>query len=57
MPDSRLDSFARADQTSPETAGEAPFKMTNLRSTATGLPFVVFVSQQGGAWPRSPDQD
>ncbi len=49
MPDSRLDSFARADHTSPETDEEAPFEMTNLRATVTGLPFVVFVSQQAGA--------
>ncbi|MDT8351802.1 hypothetical protein ACX4M5_00940 [Roseomonas mucosa] len=28
---------------------EAPFEMANLRPQTTGLPFVVFVSQQGGA--------
>jgi hypothetical protein len=27
---------------------EAPFEMANLRPEKTGLPFVVFVSQQGG---------
>lgn len=28
---------------------EAPFEMANLRPERTGLPFVIFVSQQGGA--------
>lgn len=28
---------------------EAPFEMANLRPERTGLPFVVFISQQGGA--------
>ena len=30
-------------------AGQALFDMTNLRPERTGLPFVVFVSQRGGA--------
>lgn len=33
--------------TQSETDGE--FEMANLRPSTTGLPFVVFVSQQGGA--------
>ena len=28
---------------------DAPFEMANLRPRTTGLPFVVFVSQRGGA--------
>lgn len=28
---------------------EAPFEMANLRPERTGLPFVVFIPQQGGA--------
>ena len=30
-------------------AGQALFEMANLRPERTGLPFVVFISQQGGA--------
>ncbi len=30
-------------------AGQATFDMANLRPERTGLPFVVFVSQRGGA--------
>jgi hypothetical protein len=30
-------------------AGQAGFEMANLRPARTGLPFVVFVSQKGGA--------
>ncbi|MGE0257805.1 MAG: hypothetical protein AB7T18_03515 [Alphaproteobacteria bacterium] len=30
-------------------AGQATFEMANLRPERTGLPFVVFVSQRGGA--------
>jgi hypothetical protein len=34
----------------PETsAGQASFDMANLRPDRTGLPFVVFISQKGGA--------
>jgi len=32
-----------------EAAGQALFDMANLRPERTGLPFVVFVSQRGGA--------
>jgi hypothetical protein len=31
------------------TAGQASFDMANLRPERTGLPFVVFISQKGGA--------
>jgi hypothetical protein len=30
-------------------AGQASFEMANLRPERTGLPFVVFISQRGGA--------
>lgn len=34
----------------PETvAGQALFEMANLRPERTGLPYVVFISQRGGA--------
>ena len=36
-----------APDTQSDTDGE--FEMANLRPSMTGLPFVVFVSQQGGA--------
>jgi hypothetical protein len=32
-----------------EAAGQATFDMANLRPERTGLPFVVFISQRGGA--------
>jgi hypothetical protein len=32
-----------------EAAGQALFDMANLRPQRTGLPFVVFISQKGGA--------
>ena len=32
-----------------EAAGQATFEMANLRPERTGLPFVVFISQRGGA--------
>ena len=33
----------------PEAQGQALFNMANLRPSRTGLPFVVFISQRGGA--------
>ncbi len=33
----------------PEPQGQALFDMANLRPERTGLPFVVFISQKGGA--------
>ncbi|MBV8118374.1 MAG: hypothetical protein JO081_00355 [Alphaproteobacteria bacterium] len=32
-----------------ETTGQASFDVANLRPERTGLPFVVFISQKGGA--------
>jgi hypothetical protein len=32
-----------------DVAGQATFDMANLRPERTGLPFVVFISQRGGA--------
>lgn len=32
-----------------EASGQALFEMANLRPERTGLPFVVFISQKGGA--------
>jgi hypothetical protein len=32
-----------------DIAGQAAFDMANLRPKRTGLPFVVFISQKGGA--------
>jgi len=34
---------------SEDIAGQASFDMANLRPERTGLPFVVFISQRGGA--------
>jgi hypothetical protein len=33
----------------PQAEGQASFEMANLRPERTGLPFVVFISQKGGA--------
>ena len=38
----------------PALTDEAPFEMANLRPATTGLPFVVFVSQRGGAARHGP---
>ena len=32
-----------------EAQGQATFEMANLRTTTTGLPFIVFISQRDGA--------
>ena len=37
------------DLTQADKEADGAFEMTNLRSATTGLSFVVFVSQQGGA--------
>jgi hypothetical protein len=39
----------KGKQVEDETEGQALFDMANLRPERTGLPFVVFVSQKGGA--------
>jgi hypothetical protein len=40
---------ANSDIARAEAEGQALFEMANLRPERTGLPFVVFISQQGGA--------
>jgi hypothetical protein len=40
---------AEPDLASGEAEGQALFEMANLRPERTGLPFVVFISQRGGA--------
>jgi hypothetical protein len=40
---------ARANRVEDETEGQALFEMANLRPERTGLPFVIFISQKGGA--------
>ena len=45
----RSSSAKLAEAGSEEIAGQASFDMANLRPERTGLPFVVFISQRGGA--------
>src|SRR5688500_11217728 len=40
---------AKANLVEGEAEGQALFEMANLRPERTGLPFVVFISQKGGA--------
>ena len=40
---------ARPCRTDPKPEGQATYEMANLRPERTGLPFVVFISQRGGA--------
>jgi hypothetical protein len=40
---------AKPGRADPEPEGQATFEMANLRPEHTGLPFVVFISQRGGA--------
>jgi hypothetical protein len=40
---------AKANRVEDEAEGQALFEMANLRPERTGLPFVVFISQKGGA--------
>ena len=40
---------SREPAASERIAGQATFDMANLRPERTGLPFVVFISQRGGA--------
>ncbi len=47
--DSRLRGNDERDAASEDIAGQASFEMANLRPERTGLPFVVFISQKGGA--------
>ena len=39
----------KASPVEDEAEGQALFEMANLRPERTGLPFVVFISQKGGA--------
>ncbi len=39
----------KANPVEDEAEGQALFEMANLRPERTGLPFVVFISQKGGA--------
>ncbi len=45
----RMADGAGASEASDAAAGQATFEMANLRPERTGLPFVVFISQRGGA--------
>jgi hypothetical protein len=40
---------AKANPAGDDADGQALFEMANLRPERTGLPFVVFISQKGGA--------
>jgi hypothetical protein len=40
---------AKPRHANPEPEGQATYKMADLRPERTGLPFVVFISQKGGA--------
>ena len=40
---------AEASLVDDDAEGQAAFEMANLRPERTGLPFVVFISQKGGA--------
>ena len=45
----KLAAIAATEVASGDSAGQATFDMANLRPERTGLPFVVFISQKGGA--------
>jgi hypothetical protein len=45
----KLKEVATEEIAAEEIAGQALFEMANLRPERTGLPFVVFISQRGGA--------
>jgi hypothetical protein len=49
VPKVKLKESAAEEIVSEEIAGQATFEMANLRPERTGLPFVVFISQRGGA--------
>jgi hypothetical protein len=40
---------ARPGHSEADAEGQADFEMANLRPERTGLPFIVFISQKGGA--------
>src|SRR5208282_6235642 len=45
----RSEAAAKLGPVTGEAEGQALFEMANLRPERTGLPFVVFISQRGGA--------
>jgi hypothetical protein len=49
VPKVKLGKIAPPESAAEEIAGQAVFDMANLRPERTGLPFVVFISQKGGA--------
>jgi hypothetical protein len=49
VPKVKLKEVAAEETGSEEVAGQALFEMANVRPERTGLPFVVFISQKGGA--------
>ena len=49
MPKVKLKEVATEEIAAEEISGQALFEMANLRPERTGLPFVVFISQRGGA--------
>jgi hypothetical protein len=49
VPKVKLEEIASEESASEEIAGRPTFEMANLRPERTGLPFVVFISQKGGA--------
>jgi hypothetical protein len=49
VPKVRLKEVATEEMAAEEIAGQALFEMANLGPERTGLPFVVLISQRGGA--------
>jgi hypothetical protein len=49
VPKVELKEVATEEIAAEEIAGQALFETANLRPERTGLPFVVFISQKGGA--------
>jgi hypothetical protein len=50
VPKVKLKEVATEEIAAEEIAGQALFEMANLRPERTGLPFVMSISQRGGAW-------
>lgn len=48
-PEAGMNVFQRAS--TDDVQGQATFGMSNLRKEKTGLPFIVFISQNAGAQP------
>jgi hypothetical protein len=49
VPKVKLKAAATKEIAAEKIGGQALFEMANLRPERTGLPFVVFISQRGGA--------